>query len=117
LATRLKGEYVKKIASDSTIATVWPHLTHQQNYVGHVYQKLKNCAAEHGNAHVRIGVTGSGQKPCFRIFRFEGDEEVIVGSFWDSQDPLEKEDALNTNWSSASMSFEEVEVFFTNARK
>jgi hypothetical protein len=99
----------KRIAPDSTLATVWPHLTHQRDYVAGVRHKAKQCNDEHGNAFVKIGVTGSGQKPCYRIF-YKTDEggDEIFGSYWDMHAPLDNERALNTNWSTAAMSFDEV---------
>jgi len=99
------------IPSDSTIATVWPKLAHQRQYVARARLKMETCAKLHGSASVRIGVTGSGQKPCFRITYKDGDAEAIYGSFWDMGDPLEKEDAQNQNWSTAAMSFAEVDAF------
>ncbi|WP_244480968.1 hypothetical protein [Methylobacterium sp. Leaf102] len=99
----------KKIAPDSTIATVWPHLVHQRSYVAGVLNKVRLCNKEHGNAFVKIGVTGSGQKPCYRVFHLEADgSETIFGSYWDMHDTLENEHALNANWSIAAMSYEEV---------
>lgn len=99
----------KKIPTDSTLATVWPHLTHQRDYVAGARHKAKLCNDRHGNAFVRIGVTGSGQKPCYRVFyKSEDGMEEIFGSYCDMQDLLDNERALNTNWSTAAMSFEEV---------
>jgi hypothetical protein len=71
------------------------------------------CAKTHGNAHVRIGILGTGQQPCYRIlFRPEPNgEEVIYGSYWDNHDPLETPNAETNNWSSASMDFDEVDAF------
>lgn len=99
----------RKIASDSTLAMVWPHLTHQRDYVAGVRHKAKQCYGEHGNAFVKIGVTGSGQKPCYRVFykTKEGTEEIF-GSYWDMHAPLDNERALNTSWSTSATSFDEV---------
>jgi len=73
---------------------------------------MMTCAKKHGNAHVRIGVTGTGQKPCYRVFyKMENQsKETIYGSYWDNHDPLNKEDAVNTNWGTASMNFEEIDA-------
>ena len=91
------------------MATVWPHLTHQRDYVAGARHKAKQCYDQHGNAFVKIGVTGSGQKSCYRVFYTEtGGSEVIFGSYWDTHDPLDNEQAINTNWSTAAMTFEEV---------
>ena len=101
----------KKIAHDATIATVWNSLTHQRDYGTSVFWKMKACAKVHPDTHVRIGVTGSGQKPCYRIFyKCAGDPtECIYGSYWDMGDALSNETAQNENWSTASMSISELE--------
>jgi hypothetical protein len=101
-----------KIPADSTVATVWPHLAHPRQYVAGIRHKMMTCAKSHGNAFVRIGITGTGQMPCYRIFHQAGEQraETIYGSYWDTHDPLEKEDAVNANWSTASMSFEEIDA-------
>jgi len=101
----------KKIAPDSTIATVWPHLTHQRDYVAGARHKAHLCNEQHGNAFVKIGVTGSGQKPCYRVFYKTADGvEEIFGSYWDTHEPLDNEHAINTNWSTAAMTYEEVDA-------
>ena len=103
-----------KLPIDSTIATVWPHLVYQREYVAGARQKMMTCAKLHGNAHVRIGIRGTGQKPCYRIFYVAAEgvkAEKVYGSYWDNHSPLENEDAITTNWSTASMSFEEVDMF------
>ncbi|KQP00286.1 hypothetical protein [Methylobacterium sp. Leaf91] len=104
-----------KIASDSTIATVWPHLTNQRNYVAGARHKAQQCRDQHGNAFVKIGVTGSGQKPCYRVFYKGADgSEVIFGSYWDMHDPLDNERALNSNWSSVAMTYEEIHALMVD---
>lgn len=101
-----------KLSRTATIESVWSTLTHQRKYVATVRHRMELCHRQNGNCHVRIGVTGTGQKPCYRIFFIEAGKEQIVGSYWDMHDPLEIEDASTANWSDASMSFEEVDTFF-----
>jgi hypothetical protein len=101
-----------KIPSNSTLLSVWPHLADPRVYVAGARHKMMTCLQKHGNAHVRIGVTGTGQKPCYRIFhKTEAGTEVVYGSFWDNHEPLENEDAVTNNWSTASMDFSEVDAF------
>ena len=101
----------QKLAKDATIATVWPALVHKRDYGTGVFWKMKACAKLHPDVHVRIGVTGSGQKPCYRIFYFEpgSDAEQIYGSYWDMGDALSNENTRNANWSTGSMSIIELE--------
>lgn len=102
----------QSIPNDSTVKTVWPHMTHQQNYIEGVFQNLVDCHEVYKNALVRIGITGTGQKPCYRIAYLTSGVESIFGSFWDNHQPLEKKDAINDNWSTSIMSFDEFEAFF-----
>lgn len=97
--------------SGATIETVWPRLTHPREYVARVRHLMGKCAAAHSSAFVCIGVTGSGQKPCFRISSIPSGQEAeaIFGSYWDTGDALDNEKALNTNWSTAWMSYSEVD--------
>lgn len=105
-----------KIAPDSTIETVWPHLTHQKPYVSGALQKMRQCNAAHGNATIKIGITGTGQRPYYRVSYVSAPEsERIFGSFYDNHDPLENGFVETNNWSSRSMTFEEVLGFYANA--
>ncbi len=64
---------------------------------------------------MRIGITGTGQKPCYRIAYTADGEERVWGSYWDMHDALPVQDAKNANWSEGLMSFEELDSFFKNA--
>jgi hypothetical protein len=103
---------------DATLRTAYPHLKNQRQYLGGVYQKLRAVANVHGNASVKIGVKGSGQKPNYRIFYYESDRphfEIIEGSYFDNHTSFTDEelsgDAVTYNWSTASMTFEEVNAW------
>lgn len=99
------------IPVDSTVASVWSKLKNPRQYVAGVRQKMMTCAKQHGNAEVKIGVTGKGYQPCYRITYKVGDAEHIYGSYWDNHHTLEREDALNQNWAKASMATDEVDSF------
>ena len=103
----------KSISKDSTLKTVWPSLANQRGYLAGVRQKMETCLKAHGNAHVRIGIRGAGVQPCYRIFhKTNSGTEVVYGSYWDIHIPLETEDAVTNNWSTASMDFAELDAFF-----
>lgn len=107
----------KTLPPDATIATVYAHLTHQQEYVRGVLQAMRQCNAKHLNSSVRIGVTGTGQKPYYRVsyLPHAGGDDEIFGSFYDNHEPFEIGFAATPNWSSRSMSFVEVQDFFADA--
>jgi hypothetical protein len=100
----------KKLPPDATIATIWRTLKHPRDYIANVRYKMLKCKDLHGNSYVKIGITGTGQKPCYRItYLDKGGEEKIYGSFWDMHDPLDIEHSLTGNWSTASMGFAEID--------
>lgn len=104
------------LPSDATIQTVWPHLTHQKAYVSGALHKMRNCREAHGKTFVRIGVTGTGQKPYYRVFYLSADgQEQIFGSFYDNHDELENGHAQTHNWSTAAMSIDELLHFYADA--
>lgn len=103
------------LGRDDTIITVFDRLTNQRSYATGALHRMNLCRREHGNAHVRIGITGSGQKPCFRVIYLDADgAEQIYGSWWDTGDPLVKEDAINQNWADATVDHKTLEDFLAN---
>lgn len=101
-----------KILPNSTVASAWPHLAHPRQCVAGLRQKMMTCEKAQGNAHVRIGITGTGQKPCYRVFHLsEKNTEIVYGSYWDNHDPFDNGDAVTFNRSTASMSFPEIDAF------
>jgi len=68
------------------------------------------------NASVRIGVTGTGQKPYYRVFLNPSErDDVILGSYYDNHEPLENGFSSTNNWSSRSMSLEKLLAFYADA--
>ena len=107
---------MRRLKADETIATVWNYLTHKRPYGTGVFQKLRQCEKVYGNASVRIGVTGTGQKPYYRVFYTdEGGTRKIFNSFYDNHEPLEDGFAITQNWSTASMTTAELETFLKSA--
>lgn len=103
---------------NDTIITVFDKLTHPRPYGTGALHKMNACRREHGNAHVRIGVTGSGQKPCFRVtYLDEAASEQIYGSWWDTGDPLVKKDAINQNWAEPTVDHKTLEDFLAQRFK
>jgi hypothetical protein len=108
------GNLPKTIPADSTIASVFQYLTHKDNYVRWALQKMRECNKAHGNSSIKIGVTGTGQKPYYRI-TYKANGEKIFGSFYDNHEPLEIAFADTSNWSRKSMTFDELLNFYADA--
>lgn len=102
---------------NATISSIWALLADGRLYTARVYQMARKCENEHGNASITIGVTGTGQKPCYRVTYVTDDgAHNIWGSFWDMGDPLENEQAINQNWSGQSMTIAEVKALLESIR-
>jgi hypothetical protein len=100
------------IAGDATIATIWPLLTNARDYVAGVRRHMLDCHRLQGAAHVRIAVTGTGQRPSYRIFfpTAFGGRDIVYGSYWDNHRPLGEPFARNESWSTSAMSLAEVDA-------
>jgi hypothetical protein len=57
----------EKILRDAIVADVASGLDKPSEYVRHILANLWDCKGKHGNATVRIGVTGVGISPHYRI--------------------------------------------------
>lgn len=104
----------KKLDQHATLISICSTLKDDEYFIRCVRHEMKNCLKANGNSFVRIGITGMGVQPCYRIF-FKSNEnakENIVGSYWYNHKALENEKAINMNWSSNSSSFEEIDAFY-----
>ena len=97
----------KHIASNATIADVKSTLSKPEDYVCRVLSKLLQMQKVHGAVIVRIGVTGKGKMPHFRIDNAAGDPIQAfdyLGEPFPDYNPAETDD-----WSTQPMTLEEVE--------
>jgi hypothetical protein len=102
----------KEIPENATIEDVLPTLKSPEGYVRGVFGHLHECKAKHGNAFVRIGTSGRGLIPYYRVVcKHEGDEnETVFNAFYgDNHNSFKTVEASNGTWSSAAMSYEEVQ--------
>jgi len=95
-------------------------LADQRGYVSGVLAKMRSCNKAHGTSSVKIGITGTGQQPYYRIFSSEdGDveNEKIYGSFYDYHKPFDDiyDFKQSDNWSNLSMTFDELLNFYADA--
>jgi hypothetical protein len=102
--------------SDDTIADVWSKLAHPHEYLEGVLENLLVCKREHGSAVVRIGVTGSGQKPYYWIMCLgPSGNRVSHAAFFDNHGPFAAEEKPVTegkNWSSEHMTLKEIAALY-----
>src|ERR1700733_8502472 len=102
----------KVISPDATIADVMPTLSNPDGYVSGVLGRLHECKVAHGNAAVRIGTTGRGLIPYYRVVfsnSSTGLEEIFGAFYGDNHAAFKTYESPSQTWSSASMSYDEVE--------
>jgi hypothetical protein len=96
------------IAADSTLEDVQATLLDPEKHVRNVLLTMGDCRKEHGNAHVRIGVTGEGKTPYHKVIYFDAEgREHLFGSY----DGLKKDENYQVHeatWSTRSSSYDDV---------
>jgi hypothetical protein len=105
----------------STIADIICTLAHPEEYVRGVLGHLYECRRDYPTAYVRIGITGHGIVPHYRI-EYPGYAGAPPGTFGafrgDNHKRLVDEDLLrDEHWSTKMMSLEEVATLLGNLRK
>lgn len=107
------------IPQDATLEDVLPTLTSPEGYIRGVFGHLQACKSKHGNASVRIGTGGRRQIPSYRVvFKFGPDEsETVFGAFYgENHSAFKTVDASSATWSTAAMSYEDVQNLFGKIR-
>jgi len=102
---------------NATITDALPTLANKEEYVRAILGNLMDCKRKHGNAIVRIGIAGTTKVPSHKVSYVDAaGEEVIFGAYAGKapgkDDVLVRDDA----WSSASMSFPEVQSLLGELR-
>lgn len=105
-----------KLAPDATIADVVTTLQKPEEYVRVVLANMSACKRIHGNAMVKIGITGLGQVPYHKIsYVAPGGDEELFDAF-DGKHRFEGVEVGTARWSTATMSFEEVQTLLADIR-
>lgn len=105
------------IAADSTLADVKDALLKPERHVATVLRTMYPCRKEHGNAHVRIGITGEGKVPYHKVVYFGSDgREHLFGSY-DGHNKDEGHQIHERTWSTKTMSFDEVQSLLGDIRR
>lgn len=120
---------------DATLAYVMSTLERPEDYVCGMLRNLCDCKREHGSASVRIGTTGFGVSPHYRIEfpsqalpRFKARFKVgIFGAFdgrshklieWiDEASQLDGSILMDEHWSTRPMSIDDVTAFLAYIRR
>jgi hypothetical protein len=104
------------LKKDATIASVLPTLAKPEEYICAVLGNLSRCRKIQGNAHVRIGITGKGMFPSHKVLYTDATgNELMYGAF-DQDRPFTEVKIHENTWSTASMTFGEVQSLLGEIR-
>lgn len=106
----------QQLATDATIHSVRNMLDSEITYVSQVHQAMFERQKEHGPVVVRIGITGTGRRPSYRIETADGTGSPIA---FDAQTQRPFTDVnVNSpwNWSTNAMTFDEVDALLIGIR-
>ena len=119
------------LAKDVILTDIPSSLRSPKEYVRRVLENMAGFRREHGAAVVRIGTTGSGVAPHYRIQKensrtgefaavVDNDEEGYFSAFHGSSHkklPLGSSELRSEHWSVKAMTFEEVQQLLGSLRK
>jgi hypothetical protein len=103
---------------DATITDALPGIIGKEEYVRQIVGNLMECKRAHGNASVRIGITGDGTAPYNRISYFnDAEKEIAFGAFVGASPFKNSMRVSDDSWSTASMTFAEVQALLGELRQ
>ena len=111
---------------DATLIQVAGDLAEPEEYLRRLLGNMRFCQKRHGDALVRIGVTGKGKgggkggglSPSYRIdYRVDGAETVFNGFGGTSHSAFTETNVRETNWSRAHATIQEVQRLYDDLRK
>lgn len=101
------------LPSDATLADVLPTLEDAETYLARMLGNMRFCQKRHGNARVRIAVTGKGPNPSYRVDYVKPVAPDPDGTVFDAYGgkahySFTAVNIMETNWSSRAMNLDEV---------
>lgn len=98
------------IPVDATVDSISDRLDNPEKFARTVLGTMHPCLKEHGNAYVRIGITGEGKAPYHKVvYTDEAGEERLFGSFASKvMDTTYR--VHEQTWSTARSSYAEVQA-------
>ncbi len=107
----------KPIPKDAIIDDVLPTLNDPQEYVRVVLDNLHKCERDHDSCSVRIGITGEGKAPYYRIDYTDKDGSTGLHGSFAGKVAGKGMDTHDETWSSRSMNKTEVANLLGQIRK
>lgn len=104
------------IPADSTLEDLLRSLSNPEERIRSVLATMMPCRRAHGNAHVRIGVTGEGKAPYHKVFYLdENGKEELFGTYYGERRDNSFQ-AQEKAWSTRSSSIEEIQALLGSIR-
>lgn len=109
VCVQLRGSMPTALPRDATIRDVLASLSNPESFVRQVVGVMHEAAREHGEIVVRLGITGTGKAPNYRVESATSGVPLIAldGANHQRWPDGENFSAAN-NWSSAAMTKDEV---------
>lgn len=119
------------LPQDATIADVLATLAKPESYVRQMLQNLYDCKRVHGNAEARIGITGGGFAPNYRVEFLHPENsfgfKIGIQGVFDGRshkliqwiDEIAQEDGIpvrDEHWSDRTMMIDDVATFLGQIR-
>ncbi len=107
---------------DAALPDIVADLADAEEYLRRMLGNLRFCQKRHGDARVRIGVTGKGTpkgiSPSYRIDYSAGDDVAVFNGFGGtSHSAFTPTNLRETNWSRAHTPIQEVQRLYDDLRK
>lgn len=106
-----------KIPANANVASHHQYLDDADSYIGGLYGNLHKAQKQNGTTVVRMGISGTGRRPSYRIEHPDGTEPDVP---FDGQTHRPFTDTVGVaaaTWSSEVNSFEEIEALLGKIRK
>jgi hypothetical protein len=102
------------LSDAATILTERHRISSLEVYLRTVIGHMRKCLNDHGNAHVRIGVQGTGSAPNHKVVFDVASEERLFKAYSGADPFTGVEIQDRKTWSNARMSYVEVEDLLAN---
>ena len=101
---------------DATIEDVLDTLHDREGYVRTILGHMAACRSRHGNASVRIGITGKGREPSHKVMYVDADGNELLFDAFGGTVSFGDSRVHEDTWSTSATTFEEVKSLIGKIR-
>ena len=106
----------RTLRPDATITDVLDTLHDREGYVRTVLGHMAACRSRHGNAIVRIGITGKGREPSHKVMYIGADGNELLFDAFGGTVSFGDSRVHEDTWSTSATTFEEVKLLIGKLR-